>query len=516
MKKTLFACLFIVAGAGVILLFGEITELHSGVKKLERSVEYSVVISDVAPLKELEEVPVRFYHDKHVSALEEEGCGACHRQDSNKNFLFTYPRERVETSRRALMDSYHDSCIGCHDARLAEEKSSGPVACGECHAPKREKEWMQPAGFDHLLHYKHEAGMNHECGVCHHDYNEKEKQLVYQEGTESSCRDCHRDIGDPEMPSFRDAAHSGCVNCHMNKEEAGEKTGPTACIGCHGEKERRTIEALVDVPRPDRNQPETIFMHSDDASMPGVSFNHKIHENSTNTCRTCHHETLNSCDQCHTSQGSIEGGGVTLVDAFHKKTSLKSCVGCHDSMKEEALCAGCHSSMKDASMSENSCSTCHAGSQERANIAGNMSRQSDLLAAMPDDDIVINVLEDRYEPSKFPHSMVIGKLLDISRDNRLANTFHKDELTMCEGCHHYSSPEHADQPPLCRSCHTIDFNPEDLGKPRLLASYHLQCMGCHEKMRIDAVDCTSCHSEKGDDMVASQKTRVTEGKRDSQ
>ncbi len=497
MRKTLLACLFIVIGAGVFVMWGGVGVPYSAVERCERPVEYSIAISDLAPLEELEEIPVRFYHDKHVSALEEEGCGACHRQDSNKQFLFVYPGQRDEQSRRSLMDSYHDSCIGCHDVRLAEGKSSGPVACGECHVTKVEKEWMQPAGFDHLLHYQHETGMNGECGTCHHVYNEKDKQLVSQEGVESSCRDCHRDIGDSSMPSFRDAAHAGCVNCHMKKEEAGEKTGPTACIGCHGEREIRTVKALADVPRPDRDQPETILMHSVDASMEGVLFNHKIHENSTNTCRTCHHETLSACDECHTSAGSIKGGGVTLVDAFHKKTSQASCIGCHNSMKEDVLCAGCHDPMKDTSMSEDNCSTCHTGPRERAGIAENRNHGGDLLAALPGDDVMIDVLEESYEPSRFPHSMVVGKLLEISHDNRLASTFHKDDLETCRGCHHYSAPEHADKPPLCRSCHTIGFNTEDLGKPRLIASYHLQCMGCHEKMHIDAVGCTSCHAAKG-------------------
>lgn len=497
MKKTLPAFLIIITGLGIGLFFGATKESHSVVDKPEAGIELPIIISDIAGLNELEERRVHFYHAKHVRFLEKEGCGTCHPHNTNGTFLFTYPRERVETSRRTLMDSYHDSCLGCHNARLAEGTNSGPTACGECHAPRGKEDWVQPAGFDHLLHHKHETGMNQQCEICHHVFNEKEARLEYQKGAESSCRDCHRDIGDADISSFRDAAHSGCVNCHMNKEEAGEKTGPVACIGCHGEDEGRSIEALAKIPRPDRGQPETILMHRADSSMPGVSFNHKIHENNTNTCRTCHHETLSACDQCHTPKGSIEGGGVTLVDAFHKQTSISSCIGCHNSMKEDALCAGCHDPMKDTSMSENNCSTCHTGSLERANIAENMNHGGDLLSALPGDDIMIDVLEESYEPSRFPHSMVVGKLLEISHNNSLANTFHKDDLTTCRGCHHYSSPDHADKPPLCRSCHTIDFNPENLSKPRLLASYHLQCLGCHEKMHIDAVGCTSCHAAKG-------------------
>lgn len=505
MKKTVLTCLFGVLATGVILIIGGATALYSGVK----GVEYPIPISDVSKLEPFEDAPVSFYHDKHALALEEEGCESCHRRDSMKNFIFTYPSERDETSRRGLMDSYHDSCIGCHDARLSEGRKTGPVACGECHVPGGPQEWMKPAGLDYSMHYRHEKAMNQECGTCHHHVlNEKGNRLEYQKGQESSCRDCHRDIGDADTPSFRDAAHYGCVNCHITRKEAGNITGPISCAECHGEKEGMTAEATSNIPRPDRGQKDKIVLQSENASMKSVSFEHKVHENITTTCRSCHHETLNSCDQCHTTEGGIEGGGVTLVDAFHKKTSVRSCVGCHNSIKADASCAGCHDAMKDTSMSEDNCSTCHNGLQERMTVAKSMDKGFDLSAVLPEDYITIDVLENDYGSSKFPHSMIIGKLLDISRKNRLANPFHKNEMATCRGCHHYSSAEQTEKPPSCRSCHTIDFNPYDLGRPRLIAAYHLQCMGCHEKMGMDVMDCTSCHAAKGDNNSLSQKTRL--------
>jgi hypothetical protein len=468
----------------------------------------------VAPLQPLEEEPVYFYHDKHVKALKEEGCTSCHGQGSDGEFLFAYPLKRDETSRRALMNSYHDSCIGCHDGRSAAGKSSGPVTCGECHFPRDEKAWMQPAGFDDGLHYRHETAMNHRCDTCHHVFDEDKKQLAYRKGTESSCRSCHHGTTDPDMPSLKDATHYSCVNCHLGMQAAGKRTGPVACDGCHGDTGKRMIATAANVPRPDRGQEETAVLHGEHASMKSVLFKHKIHENATATCRSCHHETLDACDTCHTATGNMKGGDVTLVDAFHKKTSTRSCVGCHNAMKAEVLCAGCHDSMKDTSMDQENCSTCHNGSQERETVAKSMDKGFDLAAILPDDDIMIDVLEKDYESSTFPHAMIIRKLIDISKHNRLANTFHKDVLTTCTGCHHYSSPEQAEQPPSCGSCHTTDFNPDDSGKPRLLASYHLQCMGCHQKMRIGFTDCTSCHAPRKGTVPVSQ--RASEGTGDKQ
>ena len=35
------------------------------------------------------------------------------------------------------MNSYHNACIGCHNKRRIEGKSSGAVTCGECHRRTR-------------------------------------------------------------------------------------------------------------------------------------------------------------------------------------------------------------------------------------------------------------------------------------------------------------------------------------------------------------------------------------------
>jgi cytochrome c553 len=53
-------------------------------------------------------------------------------------------------------------------------------------------------------------------------------------------------------------------------------------------------------------------------------------------------------------------------------------------------------------------------------------------------------------------------------------------------------------PPKCASCHgkTADMKLPD--RPALKAAYHLQCMGCHERMKVDPVaktDCTGCHEQ---------------------
>jgi hypothetical protein len=85
-------------------------------------------------------------------------------------------------------------------------------------------------------------------------------------------------------------------------------------------------------------------------------------------------------------------------------------------------------------------------------------------------------------------------------DSDLANTFHKNQQTLCMGCHH-NSPSSL-TPPDCAACHAAagDGRPTSApGIPDLKTAYHGQCMGCHEKMEIATVpstDCQICHEKK--------------------
>ncbi len=111
----------------------------------------------------------------------------------------------------------------------------------------------------------------------------------------------------------------------------------------------------------------------------------------------------------------------------------------------------------------------------------------------------MKILEQQYEPSTFPHLKIVRKLVEISNDSKVGASFHRNLQTICNGCHHKSNDEAEVKkaaPPYCRNCHSITFDAKNMNRPRLLAVYHRQCMGCHAKMGIKAMGCTDCHKQK--------------------
>ena len=93
----------------------------------------------------LQRPAVTFPHDQHVDAMEDDGCGACHHvYDDGKGALVpAHDGEemsctechgaRKDGSTPALREAYHGQCTGCHRRLAGENKTAGPVTCGECH-----------------------------------------------------------------------------------------------------------------------------------------------------------------------------------------------------------------------------------------------------------------------------------------------------------------------------------------------------------------------------------------------
>ena len=81
--------------------------------------------------------------------------------------------------------------------------------------------------FEHAVH----AGLT-DCTTCHHVWE--------GEGDPQKCSSCHGAKETEEGgPKLMDAAHKTCGDCHQEKKDAGEKSGPLTdmksrqCKDCH-------------------------------------------------------------------------------------------------------------------------------------------------------------------------------------------------------------------------------------------------------------------------------------------
>lgn len=216
-------------------------------------------------------------------------------------------------------------------------------------------------------------------------------------------------------------------------------------------------------------------------------FNHQKHEAAVPNCDTCHHTgTQEPCSQCHTSQGSPDGGNIQLSQAMHSAQSKMSCVGCHFEATKKPQCAGCHQNIS-AGPKEASCATCHKDPKAPAPAQAKLAQP---------DTVEIGSLSKQYMPVSFNHSAHVDYLKDAAKGD-LAKAFHSEAGTLCQGCHHNTPADMA--PPKCGTCHAKPFSSDEPKRPGLMAAYHIQCIQCHKAMNVEpvaATDCKGCHAPK--------------------
>ncbi len=482
---------------------------------------------------------VAFRHDQHTTAVTGMGkdCAACHKSKDGKMSLKFMRLD--DNSAAELKEIYHANCIGCHTDLAKAGKKTGPQdgECRSCHNPKPSaaSSWKE-IGFDKSLHYRHVASKaikpvgdpQKNCGACHHVYDEASKKLVWGKNKEDSCRACHGEKPVDKRPALDTAAHTACISCHMDVAKTKAETGPVNCAGCHAPEEQAKFKVVREVPRLDRGQPDAALIlpvPGKDApremkgTMKPVAFDHKAHEAKANDCRTCHHVRIDTCTACHTVNGTADSKFVQLEKAMHQPDSMRSCVGCHNTRVQQPTCAGCHGFIKPTK-SDAQCGVCHVAApgfdakQVEAGALLNLKAEqrsqvaASMLSARPQpkgtfdlndipEKVVIGSIAKEYQPSEFPHRKIVKTLIAGIGEDKLAATFHIEKGTLCQGCHHNSPASLT--PPKCASCHGKPFDADRGDRPGLKAAYHQQCMGCHDRMKIEKpanTACVDCHKER--------------------
>ena len=468
----------------------------------------------------LEKPKAVFLHDQHTDALEKKkkDCTACHKSENGRMSL--YFMRLKEVGREELTKIYCDNCTRCHSEMKAAGDKAGPVECKECHKEKPLiKSSRAPMGFDKSLHFRHYSAQKQQCDLCHHEYDPAAKKLFYAKGKEGTCRYCHLKEaslqGETKVSTMRVAAHMACIDCHQKTRAKQMAAGPARCAGCHDPEQQGQIEKMASVPRLERGQPDEVLIKTGDpkdltSGMMRVPFTHKAHEAYNDTCRVCHLASLEACVNCHPLTPPAGDRKIPLKNAFHKIGHQSSCIGCHAAKQSAKECAGCHDFMPKGDNKESAtCLRCHMAPPPQRTGVLTTSKAAKMANIMPQlwqqtfgtikvsvpEKTVIKDLVDHYEAVEYPHRKVFNTLVKQMENSKLATYFHSQELTLCLGCHH-NSPA-SGNPPRCGNCHGAPFDQSHLGRPGITASYHQQCIGCHQKMGITQyLSCTACHKEK--------------------
>jgi len=93
------------------------------------------------------------------------------------------------------------------------------------------KENRPAAVFDHKLH--EDVLGNTGCAKCHHVLDTAQNKLIYSEGEETACYECHSSEPKNEILSLREANHTSCTGCHRVLKKEKKLAGPTTCGECH-------------------------------------------------------------------------------------------------------------------------------------------------------------------------------------------------------------------------------------------------------------------------------------------
>ncbi|HSO18782.1 MAG TPA: cytochrome c3 family protein, partial [Desulfosarcina sp.] len=364
---------------GMLLVMAMVFLVAAGAMHVDAPAERPVVggadlimIDAIRAMGPLERPPVAFFHSRHTEALAKinRDCSTCHLAD-DKGRLSPKFKRLTDADRQTVTDIYHVNCIACHRELSGPDRESGPQTCGGCHRedPAVASSWQKIA-FDKSLHYRHVKNNDNKCERCHHKYDKKAEKLIYAKGEEGACLYCHKEAAEKNTPPLKEAVHYQCIGCHRDNRAKNRQTGPVGCVGCHDADYQAGIEVIRDVPRLERNQPDVVLVKAGEEERPSeqrstamhpVPFDHRSHEAYNDSCKVCHHASLQSCSSCHTNAGKAEGDHVKLARAMHSKTSQASCIGCHQARQADFECAGCHDfiAARATDRQDPSCQACH-------------------------------------------------------------------------------------------------------------------------------------------------------------
>lgn len=322
-----------------------------------------------------------------------------------------------------------------------------------------------PVEFKHDFHV--DILKKEGCGECHHVFDKQQNKLVYKQGLEESCDNCHEKKDVLNQPSLMNAFHNQCVECHKTYNAAKKDSGPITCGNCHVKKSAYT-----------GFKPPMEFDHAQHLKVMEVEPN----------CGNCHHEYVDGrlvyvkgketyCSKCH--KDVDEDNARSLRKVYHA-----DCIWCHRENVDKELenpgpvtCYGCH------------------GQTIQPTTATPLPRYIRTFQA---------------EPTKLMLWHPGAKMPAVPYDHKV----HLEKMNdKCEGCHQFHSravahmsPDFLEISQACVNCHTAAKLKSEAGNMDLDRVYHDEkaessCIGCHIKMDKGPKykeQCYECHKGEVD------------------
>ena len=292
------------------------------------------------------------------------------------------------------------------------------------------------------LHERHTQALskkNKDCAACHLP-DKKYLSTKFKRLTDASRQ------------TVMDIYHDNCTACHRQTADAGEKSGPVVCAGCH--QDRAVASSWADF-----------------GMDKSLHYRHVKAQDSK--CEACHHQVdpvtkklvyvkgkEDDCRYCHLEK--TVDSAISMRLAAHTQ-----CIDCHRKRLAES---------KDAGPA--TCGGCHDAAVQRK--IAKVKDVPRLMRGQPDVTIVQAVKSDGQKVAPFTRMSVVPF-------NHVA---HEAANDTCRACHHSSMD-------ACGKCHTLQGSKDgkfvNLQTAMHRASAQASCVGCHDGAKARK-ECAGCHA----------------------
>jgi hypothetical protein len=401
-----------------------------------------------------QDLPLRFFHDKHVVGMAKMNCTGCHAD------------ALTSTNAADTMMPPMEVCLDCHILEDAFDGAFPPSDCTTCHTsyvtdpPVFDEDITQVTADNFrevdnapaLLHipapnikfpHKAHADAKIECAHCHGDMEQVQLATRHNLPTMDLCLDCHT--------SASDSPPDTCDTCHVTEVDGRLKTAfslPTAPKSQLSAQPTTGRLSMInfDIPMPmgqDARGGQALLLmptgrfRPDDHRFDYLEKHRRSASSDEAYCATCHTKAF--CTDCH--------NGVIKPTAIHPPGYAQ--LHAIDAYGDDTQCSSCHNR-------QDFCITCHQ------------------QVGLSPEKAAFDAADYKYHPTGWVRTQ--GGDTDTGLQSEHAVAAQRN-IGACASCHNES---------LCISCHstqtlTISPHPADWTSrcASLFQRNNNACLKCH-------------------------------------